>query len=78
MRRGVLYAISADGFLHALDLRTGAERAGWPIPITTGHSDAEYVWGGLRLLQNTLYVRSPRIATRQGPTAYSRTAGSSP
>jgi len=56
IRRQVVYVISADGWLHALDLRTGAERAGWPIGITTAHPDGEYVWGGLRLLRDTLYV----------------------
>ncbi len=56
LRRRVLYVISADGWLHALDLGTGAEKAGWPISITADHADGEYVWGGLRLLRDTLYV----------------------
>jgi len=56
LQRGVVYAISADGLLHALLLRTGADKAGWPIGITAARSDVEYVWGGLRLLKNTLYV----------------------
>lgn len=56
LKRGVLYVISADGWLHALVLRTGAEKRGWPIDITVRRSDAEYVWGGLRLLRNLLYV----------------------
>jgi outer membrane protein assembly factor BamB len=56
LRRRVLYVVSAQGFLHALDLRTGAERAGWPISITSDRVDAEYVWGGLRLVRDTLYV----------------------
>jgi outer membrane protein assembly factor BamB len=56
LKRGVVYVISADGWLHALDLRTGAEKRGWPIAITADRSDAEYVWGGLRLLRKTLYV----------------------
>jgi outer membrane protein assembly factor BamB len=56
LKRGVVYVISADGWLHALDLRTGAERRGWPISITADEDEIEYVWGGLRLLRNTLYV----------------------
>jgi outer membrane protein assembly factor BamB len=56
LKRGVVYVISADGWLHALNLRTGAEKRGWPISITAEHSDGEYVWGGLRLLRNLLYV----------------------
>jgi outer membrane protein assembly factor BamB len=54
--RNVLYAISADGLLHALSLADGTERAGWPVGITSDHADGEYVWGGLRLLRSTLYV----------------------
>jgi len=56
LKRGLLYAISADGFLHAMSLKTGSERTGWPVGITNAHADGEYVWGGLRLLRNTLYV----------------------
>jgi glucose dehydrogenase len=56
LERHVLYVISADGWLHALDLATGADKPGWPIPITADHPDGDYVWGGLRLLRNTLYV----------------------
>jgi outer membrane protein assembly factor BamB len=53
---GVLYAIGADGYLHALSVDNGRERKGWPIPITAAHADGEYVWGGLRLLGRKLYV----------------------
>jgi outer membrane protein assembly factor BamB len=56
LRRGVVYVISADGWLHALDLATGAEKTGWPVAVTVARSDTEYVWGGLRLLRNLLYV----------------------
>jgi outer membrane protein assembly factor BamB len=67
LRRRVLYVISADGWLHALDLGTGAEKAGWPIAITADHADADYVWGGLRLLRDTLYV--PVASYCDGPGA---------
>ncbi len=56
LKRRVLYTISADGWLHALDLATGADKPGWPMAITVDHADGDYVWGGLRLLRNTLYV----------------------
>ena len=56
LKRGVVYVISAPGWLHALNLGTGREKRGWPISITAGHADSEYVWGGLRLLRNRLYV----------------------
>lgn len=56
VKRSALYVISADGWLHALDLATGADKPGWPIAITADHADGDYVWGGLRLLRNTLYV----------------------
>jgi outer membrane protein assembly factor BamB len=56
LKRRVIYVISADGWLHALDLATGAEKPGWPVAVTVERNDAEYVWGGLRLLGNTLYV----------------------
>jgi outer membrane protein assembly factor BamB len=55
-QRGVVYVISADGWLHALDLGTGAEKSGWPVSITSDDKEFEYVWGGLRLLRNTVYV----------------------
>ena len=56
LKRGVVYVISADGWLHALNLRTGAEKRGWPVSITSAKADHEYVWGGLRLLRNRVYV----------------------
>jgi outer membrane protein assembly factor BamB len=53
--RGLLYVIGADGLLHALSLTNGETAAGWPVRIVqlTG---AEYVWGGLTLRGNRLYV----------------------
>jgi outer membrane protein assembly factor BamB len=53
--RRVLYAIGADGELHAFDLASGAEAAGFPIPVVASPS-TQYVWGGLRIVGHMLYV----------------------
>lgn len=53
--RGRLYAIGADGLLHALDLGTGATLPGWPLRIVS-QTRAEYVWGGLAIRGNRVYV----------------------
>jgi glucose dehydrogenase len=50
-----LYVIGASGALHALDLATGAEREGWPIPLLA-YPDAEHVWRGLTLAGGRVYV----------------------
>jgi hypothetical protein len=55
LTRGLLYVANADGYVHALALATGAEASGWPVQIT-GRPTVEYVWGGLRILRDTLYV----------------------
>jgi hypothetical protein len=54
-RRGVLYEIGASGQLHALRLADGSELAGWPVRVVR-RARTEYVWGGLRLVGNRLYV----------------------
>ena len=51
----VLYEIGADGQLHAFDLASGAEAAGFPLAVVASPSD-QYVWGGLRIVGRTLYV----------------------
>jgi len=53
--RGLLYEISADGKLHALDLATGADTAGFPRVLVSDF-EYEYVWGGLRIANGRLYV----------------------
>src|ERR687885_1423300 len=53
--RRVLYEVGADGQLHAFDLATGAEAAGFPVAVVASPSD-QYVWGGLRIVGRTLYV----------------------
>ncbi|HEY8793222.1 MAG TPA: PQQ-binding-like beta-propeller repeat protein [Gaiellaceae bacterium] len=66
-QRGVVYAVSADGHLHALDLATGAEATGWPIDVTSARNQYEYVWAGLRLLGDTLYVGVSSYCDQPGP-----------
>ncbi|MDX6435739.1 MAG: hypothetical protein QOK34_573 [Gaiellaceae bacterium] len=53
--RHLLYEISADGLLHALDLSTGDEAPGFPVTLITNNL-YEYVWGGLRIAGDHLYV----------------------
>jgi outer membrane protein assembly factor BamB len=53
--RNVLYVVGADGLLHAYDLATGAEAAGFPLQVVASPAD-QYVWGGLRIVGSTLYV----------------------
>jgi outer membrane protein assembly factor BamB len=55
LERGLLFEISADGMLHALELRTGNEAAGYPLSLVTNNR-YEYVWGGLRIANDRLYV----------------------
>jgi len=50
-----LFAIGGDGLLHRLDLTTGAELPSYPVQLISRPS-VEYVWGGLRILDGTLYV----------------------
>ena len=66
-QRGLVYAISADGHLHALDLATGVEAPGWPVDIAVARHDYEYVWGGLRLLGDQLYVPVASYCDQPGP-----------
>jgi hypothetical protein len=54
-KRGLLYVIGASGLLHALRLTDGSEAPGWPVRVVTRRR-TEYVWGGLRLVGNRLYV----------------------
>jgi hypothetical protein len=53
--RGRLYAIGADGELHALDLATGVEAPGFPLALIPSPT-TQYVWGGLRIVGDRLYV----------------------
>jgi outer membrane protein assembly factor BamB len=67
MQRGLVYAISADGHLHALDLASGAEAPGWPVDVTVARNEYEYVWGGLRLFRDQLYVPVSSYCDQPGP-----------
>jgi outer membrane protein assembly factor BamB len=53
--RNTLYEIGADGQLHALDLATGADASGFPIDLIPSPT-TQYVWGGLRIVGDRLYV----------------------
>ncbi|MGZ4393818.1 MAG: outer membrane protein assembly factor BamB family protein [Gaiellaceae bacterium] len=54
-KRGLLYVISADGQLQALNLDDGTTAPGWPLTLTT-RPDVEYAWGGLQIVNDQLYV----------------------
>ena len=49
-----LYVVDAFGRIHALDLVTGAERAGWPVRLYTDYR-RELVWGAMTLVNGSLY-----------------------
>ena len=53
--RGLLYVANATGMVHGLRLADGSEAPGWPVRAV-GRRRTEYVWGGLRLVGNRLYV----------------------
>lgn len=55
LERSLLFEISADGLLHALDLATGDEAPGYPLSLVE-NNHYEYVWGGLRIANDRLYV----------------------
>jgi hypothetical protein len=50
-----LYVADAFGRLHALDLSTGAERAGWPVVLYRDYK-RELVWGALLLEKGSVYA----------------------
>lgn len=53
--RNVLYVIGATGFLFALDLGTGQTAPRWPLQVVT-ETTGEFVWGGLTVAGDSLYV----------------------
>ena len=52
--RGALYVAGGDGKLYALDLATGTDEPGWPLPITMFPN--EYVWSAITEFDGSLYV----------------------
>lgn len=50
-----LYVADAFGRLHALDLVTGAEHAGWPIQLYANYRK-ELVWGALTIVNGSVYL----------------------
>jgi outer membrane protein assembly factor BamB len=53
--RGVLYEAVPDGSIHALALATGEEVPPFPMQLLD-RPKTEYVWGGLQLINDRLYV----------------------
>ena len=56
LERGVVYVISADGWLMPSSSGPAPRRADGRSRSRPRTSELEYVWGGLRLFRNTLYV----------------------
>lgn len=54
----LLYAVSADGKLHALKLTSGEEAFGWPLPLLAAEGEElkDFIWSGLTLVKGTLYI----------------------
>jgi hypothetical protein len=74
---GVVYVASPDGFLHAFQLGSGTEEnSHWPTPIPA-RTAAEYVWGGLRIVNSRVYVGVGSYAGFPTRSRGSPTAGSS-
>jgi outer membrane protein assembly factor BamB len=57
-----LYVADAFGLLHALDLRSGRERSGWPARLFAG--PPEHVWGALALVGGAVYVPTASLCDR--------------
>jgi len=66
-QRGVLYVAGASGLVHALRLADGAEAPGWPVRAVR-RVRTEYVWGGLRLAGDRLYVPVASYCDAPGPS----------
>lgn len=58
-----LFVADAFGRLHALDLTTGRERAGWPLTLFDD-PQRELVWGALALVGGAVYVPTGSICDR--------------
>ena len=53
-----IFVVAGDGTLHALDIATGAELAGWPVQILDSANAAPrtFVYGSPTLIGSTLYL----------------------
>ncbi len=58
-----IYVADAFGFLHALDLASGAERRGWPVRLYDDPA-AELVWGALADVDGSIYVGTGSFCDR--------------
>jgi NAD(P)-dependent dehydrogenase (short-subunit alcohol dehydrogenase family) len=58
------------GDLHALDLATGEERAGWPLQLIQRY-EYEYVWAGLQLIGGRLYLPVASYCDETAPDGFS-------
>lgn len=68
-KRGLIYAISGPGFLHAFTLTTGTEAAGFPVSLTS-RPQYEYVWGGLRISDSKLLVPIASYCDQPDPQGF--------
>ena len=59
-----IYVADAFGRIHALDLATGAERAGWPVTVYTDFR-RELVWGALTAVDGSLYFGTGSYCDRK-------------
>ena len=59
-----IYLVDARGRLHALDLDSGREWAGWPLTLYDD-PQRELVWGALAFVRGTLYVPTGSICDRR-------------
>ena len=62
-RTRAIYVADAFGFLHALDLVSGAERRGWPVRLYDDPA-AELVWGALADVHGSIYVGTGSFCDR--------------
>jgi hypothetical protein len=54
-KTSTLYVADAFGYLHALALSTGTERAGWPVRVFPDN-EKQLVWGALTLAKGAVFV----------------------
>jgi outer membrane protein assembly factor BamB len=62
-RRRTLYVADSFGLLHARDLGSGLEVAGWPVRLFDDY-ERELVWGAMALVGDSVYVPTGSICDR--------------